>query len=145
MEGVFRGEDRVAARMRSAKLDGRFDGLAPRRTEKNFLGSSAGSFAKLLRKLPRKARNMTLDHGRPASFKFFLECANYFRVVMPHVVHAVSRKKVENTAPVRGKQLRSPAALVPDVHRPEAAPIADLRVPRNAMRRLKRTIQLPYS
>src|SRR5581483_4136940 len=59
---------------------------------------------------------MCLYHRRTAALQFLLQRAHYIRMVVSHVVNAISRQEIDDALALRRQQLRPGTAFVPHIH-----------------------------
>src|SRR6516162_7517820 len=71
---------------------------------------------------------MTLQHRRTRAVQFLLQRFNDVRMIVPGVVYAISRKKVEIRGAVFGVELATLASLVANVHAQKLKQSNPLRV-----------------
>jgi hypothetical protein len=61
--------------------------------------SPACALAQLLAQFAGPLRDVRLDHRRSATVQLFADRCDHRRMIVPDVVHAVSRQKIENAPP----------------------------------------------
>jgi len=71
---------------------------------------------------------MALQHRRPSALQLLFERCNDARMIVTRIMHAISRKKIEDRPSVIDMQFDALTAIVLDIHLQQIEKLCPLRI-----------------